>query len=503
MRQLVPQFSRFLALPAIILLLGIARPALAVHSDTDSNGVLNCDIGEVNGDCTITTVHQPTADVNVTGNLTIETGGEIKFGDATRTLTVGGNLVVEAGGAISAQAGAGTTGGDLTINVAGDASVDGEITANGGPSGAPGNNGGSGGSITVYVTGDMSVGGKVTANGRDGSNGASSGPPGTNGGNGGAGGNGGSVVIAVGGNFSGSDVQAKAGDGGHGGAGQGINGGTAGNGGNGGNGGAGGNGGTVSIAACGNLDFTGDASAEGGDGGNGGNGGARSGNGNGNGGNGGNNASGGNGGSITMAADGSLTVSGNVFATGGDEGTPGAAGTRSGTGSGSAGAPGSDVASDGADGSITLSTAQGAVDTTGAIFDPAPTINVNQPSICAATGCSHGYWKNHAAAWALTGYSPTQTIGSVFANAGALAGFTLAEALDFGGGNTLDAAKQILLRQAVAALLNAAHPDIDYPRSVSEVIADVSAMLASTVRSDILALAAELDADNNLGCPLN
>jgi hypothetical protein len=35
------------------------------------------------------------------------------------------------------------------------------------------------------------------------------------------------------------------------------------------------------------------------------------------------------------------------------------------------------------------------------------------------------------------------------------------------------------------------------------VIADVNAALASNDRSTMLALTSELDADNNLGCPLN
>jgi hypothetical protein len=80
---------------------------------------------------------------------------------------------------------------------------------------------------------------------------------------------------------------------------------------------------------------------------------------------------------------------------------------------------------------------------------------------------------------------------------------TLLEALSFRGGSGTTAAARILLRAAVAALLNSAHPDIDYPRTTAEVIADVNAALASGNRSVMLALALELDADNNLGCPLN
>jgi hypothetical protein len=81
--------------------------------------------------------------------------------------------------------------------------------------------------------------------------------------------------------------------------------------------------------------------------------------------------------------------------------------------------------------------------------------------------------------------------------------YTLRQALSFRGDSTNTGAAKILLRAAVAALLNSSHPDVDYPRTTAEVIADVNAALASGDRSTMLDLAAELDADNNLGCPLN
>lgn len=122
------------------------------------------------------------------------------------------------------------------------------------------------------------------------------------------------------------------------------------------------------------------------------------------------------------------------------------------------------------------------------------------------TGCTPGYWKNHTDSWAGTGYSPGQTTGSVFSGASAfpsLASQSLLQSLQGGGGpGTLGAAK-ILLRAAVAALLNAAHPDIDYPRTTAEILMDVNSALTSNNRSTMLALASELDSDNNLGCPLN
>lgn len=122
------------------------------------------------------------------------------------------------------------------------------------------------------------------------------------------------------------------------------------------------------------------------------------------------------------------------------------------------------------------------------------------------TGCTPGYWKNHTSAWAGTGYSPGQSTGSVFSGASAfpdLAAKTLLQSLQGGGGSGTTGAAKILLRAAVAALLNAAHPDMNYPRTTAEILADVNAALTSNNRSTMLSLAAELDADNNSGCPLS
>ena len=80
---------------------------------------------------------------------------------------------------------------------------------------------------------------------------------------------------------------------------------------------------------------------------------------------------------------------------------------------------------------------------------------------------------------------------------------TLLQALNFQGGTTTLAAARILLRAAVAALLNAASPDVDYPLTVAQVIAQVNAALASGDRSTMLSLANQLDQFNNLGCPLD
>jgi hypothetical protein len=80
---------------------------------------------------------------------------------------------------------------------------------------------------------------------------------------------------------------------------------------------------------------------------------------------------------------------------------------------------------------------------------------------------------------------------------------TLADALAFKGGSTIDGAAQILLRAAVAAVLNAASPDISYPLTVTQIVNQVNAALATGDRGTILALASQLDGDNNLGCPIS
>ena len=123
-------------------------------------------------------------------------------------------------------------------------------------------------------------------------------------------------------------------------------------------------------------------------------------------------------------------------------------------------------------------------------------------------GCTPGFWKNSVGSWADTPYSPSQRVDSVFTLpsgvlSNQLGDDTLLQALGYPGGTNLLGAAQILLRAAVASILNATHPDVDdFPRTAAEVIADVNAALATKNRATILALASQLDADNNLGCDL-
>jgi hypothetical protein len=119
----------------------------------------------------------------------------------------------------------------------------------------------------------------------------------------------------------------------------------------------------------------------------------------------------------------------------------------------------------------------------------------------AEEGCTPGFWKNHPEAW--VGFLPGQTLESVFdvPNELGLDNVTLEAALSFDGGSGIDGAARILLRAAVAALLNAAHPDVDFPLTTAQVIAQVNEALASNDRETMIGVAEELDILNNLGCP--
>ncbi len=121
-------------------------------------------------------------------------------------------------------------------------------------------------------------------------------------------------------------------------------------------------------------------------------------------------------------------------------------------------------------------------------------------------GCTPGYWKQsqHFDSW--SGFTPTQTVNSVFSGVtGSFGSETLLTALQGGGGPGIDGAKEILLRAAVAAALNAQSPTVDYSLTLAQVVSQVNAAIASGDRNTMLTLAATLDAANNGigGCPLN
>jgi len=122
-----------------------------------------------------------------------------------------------------------------------------------------------------------------------------------------------------------------------------------------------------------------------------------------------------------------------------------------------------------------------------------------------AHGCTPGFFKNHTEVWAGTPYTPDQKVGTVFTgiDSATTANATLLEALQFQGGSGIDGAERVLLRAAVAGLLNAYFGDYGY--SLAEFTGIVNFALAQTSREDILFWATIIDEKNNSpeGCPLD
>jgi hypothetical protein len=128
-------------------------------------------------------------------------------------------------------------------------------------------------------------------------------------------------------------------------------------------------------------------------------------------------------------------------------------------------------------------------------------------------GCSHGYWKHHVSSW--TGYTTSQTLGTVFTiNATdypGLADHTLMQALEntnaggfcnAGGAGYANKANALMC-QAVAGLLNAASPDVNYPLTTSGVISLVNGSLATKDASQIISDKDTLEGYNTTGCPFD
>jgi len=124
--------------------------------------------------------------------------------------------------------------------------------------------------------------------------------------------------------------------------------------------------------------------------------------------------------------------------------------------------------------------------------------------VCEQTGhegLTPGFWKNNADKWgasAWQGYTPTQTVASVFGSAfGSLGSLTLAQALGTGGGGI-----NALLRHSVAAVLNAANTNVDYPLTTSQIVSAVQAAAAGGDAA-VEQLKNQLDSYNNYGANLD
>jgi hypothetical protein len=122
------------------------------------------------------------------------------------------------------------------------------------------------------------------------------------------------------------------------------------------------------------------------------------------------------------------------------------------------------------------------------------TVVIEEPPAGGGEGCTPGYWKqrHHFDSWA--GYNPDDAYETVF---GVNASFnkTILGALTQGGGG-----EKALGRHAVAALLNAANPDVSYAFTEAEVIAMVQKAYAT---GDFEGTKNALEAENEQGCPLS
>jgi hypothetical protein len=92
-------------------------------------------------------------------------------------------------------------------------------------------------------------------------------------------------------------------------------------------------------------------------------------------------------------------------------------------------------------------------------------------------------------------------------NAVAITDLTFIQALDLGNANgpkaDLCARTGDLLKEGVAALLNAQSPAVAFPESPNQIIKDVNAALATCDPQTISNLANQLDALNSARCPLS
>jgi len=137
-------------------------------------------------------------------------------------------------------------------------------------------------------------------------------------------------------------------------------------------------------------------------------------------------------------------------------------------------------------------------------------------------GCTPVFWKqkNHLGCWPAP-YTPNTAVSTVFTipgcltsctyrggkNAANILDLTFIQALGLGSANgagaDLCARAGYLLKEGVAALLNAQNSSVSFPRTTAQIIAGVNAALATCDPQTIRNLADQLDAFNSAGCPLN
>jgi hypothetical protein len=114
---------------------------------------------------------------------------------------------------------------------------------------------------------------------------------------------------------------------------------------------------------------------------------------------------------------------------------------------------------------------------------------------CETSGCTPGFWKSHEELWAPTGLSPSDDFDTVFGVDAFQPDLTLAQALV--PTNPLST----FASHAVAALLNALHPDEHYgisPETVVDFVQEAAANGTMPKLNEIKDILANL---NEAGCP--
>jgi len=147
-----------------------------------------------------------------------------------------------------------------------------------------------------------------------------------------------------------------------------------------------------------------------------------------------------------------------------------------------------------------------------ALYNLANSITKETGDICCQVpgleGCTLGFWKNSIACWC-DSYLPGDKLDSVFdfdaagipQDVNALRHKTLLQALQFPGGSTVAGKAQNMLRQAVAALLNACSENVESPLNTQAVIDMVNDALINTFK--LGTVQNTLETYNKLGCPLS
>jgi hypothetical protein len=131
-----------------------------------------------------------------------------------------------------------------------------------------------------------------------------------------------------------------------------------------------------------------------------------------------------------------------------------------------------------------------------------------RPYLGTTEGCKPSFWAMRGSFHLWEEYRPSDIVGRFFPDPDDYAQLTLADALRSAPGQD---ARRRLIRQAIAAMLNAAHESLDYPYSRYEVGIDgrpaivptVAELLRTGTTDDIAGFARDLAAANELGCPLS